>query len=275
MKHPHLAYSQRGSMLLAAILFAMVAFIMLGTMLPSYLTDYRASIRNRLYSTAFNLAEAGAEEAIWAAYDHRWDLTAWAADTDWAVISDAKGNSYFTRRVTFPNASLGDGYTGYAKVAVRVPSGSNELELISQGIVLDSSGNEVVDRIIEVDADELRPFVGFVAKDTLDLGSGTIISATNTDDHATISDALDARDSDGVVGSISTSDGSITLANSNTKTQANMTALQIGTVLTGSNIFSDAVSYNGNILNQETNFSASFPPISHPSASGNNGPAAF
>lgn len=270
---PHCA--RGGSMLIAAIIFAMLAFLMIGTMLPSYVTDYRTSVRNRLYSAAFSLAEAGVEEAIWSAYNNRWDVNSWNGDGSWQLVTDAQGNSYYCQRVQFPGVTFGGGYTGYAKVAVGQPSSGQNLELYSQGVILDGSGNEVLTRVIKVDADELRPFMGFVAKDSIDLGAGTTLGSVNTDDYATIALALSNRTSDSKVGSPSTSNGSIKLGNSNSKATANITPFEIGSVMTGANVFSDAVSYNGNILNQETNFSASFPPISHPSASGNNGPSAF
>lgn len=262
-------------MLIAAIIFAMIAFMMLGTMLPSYLTDYRASVRNRLYSTAFSLAEAGAEEAVWAAYNNRWDVSAWSGDADWSVVTDAKGNSYYCRRVQFPGVDFGGGYTGYAKVAVGKPNLNQNLEFYSQGIILDSNGDEVLSRTIRVDADEFRPFMGLFGRELVDLGSGTTVSATNSDNFPTVADALSVRDNDIMIGSPSTADNSILLGNANMKAVGGMTPFQIDTVMTGSNVFADAVQYSGNILNQETNFSASFPPIAHPSASGNNGPAAF
>ncbi len=262
-------------MLIAAIIFSIVAFIMLGTMLPSYLNDYRTSIRNRLYSSAFALAEAGGEEAIWSAYRNGWEVSDWKNDGDWTAIQGPDGDTYYVRRVEFNGVDLGAGYTGYAKVAVREPVIGQPLEVMAQGIVVDPVGNDYLNQIVQVNTDQLKPFVGFIAKDSLDLGSGTIIGATNSDDYPSIIDALNNRDSDGVVGSLSTDSNSVSLSSSNKKTQANMTAFLIGNVLTGANVFSDAVSYNGTINNQTTNYTASFPSVDHPAASGNNGPGLF
>lgn len=266
---------RRGSMLIAAIIFSIVAFMMLGTMLPSYLNDYRTSIRNRLYSSAFALAEAGGEEAIWSAYRNGWEISDWKNDGDWTSIQGPDGDTYYVRRVEFSGVDLGAGYSGYAKVAVREPVIGQPLEVMAQGIVVDPDGKDYLNQIVQVNTDQLKPFVGFIAKDGLDLGSGTIVGATNSDDYPSIIDALNDRDSDGVVGSLSTDANSVSLSSSNKKTQANMTAFLIGNVLTGANVFSDAVSYNGTINNQTTNYTASFPSIDHPAASGNNGPGLF
>ncbi|GHC06325.1 hypothetical protein [Cerasicoccus arenae] len=275
MKKLNLYQSGSGSMLIAAIIFAMVAFMMLGTVLPSYLTDYRTSVRNRLLSSAFALAEAGGEEAIWSAYQNGWDVDAWKADADWKAITGADGETYYVRRVYFPNVSLGGTYTGYAKVAIKEPVRGESMEVVAQGIIIDEKGNDYINQIVQVDTNMLKPFVGFVSEDTLDLGSGTTVSATNTDNFPTIAEALADRDSNGVVGSLSTSSNSVQLANSNQKTPANVSAFQIGTVITGASVFSDAVSYSGTVLNQTSNYTASFPSIEHPSASGNNGPTSF
>lgn len=276
MRHiNHSARAHRGSMLIAAIMFALVCFLMIGTMLPSYMTDYRTAIRNRLLSSAFALAEAGGEEAIWSAYRNGWDVDAWKNDADWTAITGPNGDTYYVRYVQFANVSLGGEYSGFTKVAVKEPVQFQNLEVIAQGIILDGAGAPVMNQIVQIDTDELKPFVGFIAKDTMDLGSGTIVSATNTDNYGSIIDALNDRDSDGIVGSLSTSNSSILLSNSNQKTQANMAAFQIGTVLTGANVFSDAVSYSGAIQNQTTNYTANFPSVEHPSANGNNGPASF
>lgn len=266
---------RRGSMLIAAIIFSIVAFIMLGTMLPSYLNDYRTSIRNRLYSSAFALAEAGGEEAIWSAYRNGWEVSDWKNDGDWTAMQGPDGHTYYVRRVQFSGVDLGAGYTGYAKVSVREPVIGQPLEVMAQGIVVDPDGNDYLNQIVQVNTDQLKPFVGFIAKDSLNLGSGTIVGATNSDDYPSIIDALNNRDSDGVVGSLSTDSNSVSLSSSNKKTQANMTAFLIGNVLTGANVFSDAVSYNGTINNQTTNYTASFPSVDHPAASGNNGPGLF
>ncbi|WP_309400408.1 hypothetical protein [Cerasicoccus maritimus] len=262
-------------MLLAAIICAMVAFLIIGTMLPSYISDYRTSVRNRLYSSAFAMAEAGGEEAIWSAYRNRWDIDSWKNDGDWSAITGPDGDTYYVRRVAFDGVDLGAGYTGYAKVAVKEPVPGQQLEVMAQGIVMDHEGNDYLNQIIQVDTDQLKPFVGFIAKDSLNLGSGTILGAVNTNDYPTIIDALNNRDSDGVVGSLSTDNNSIVLSSSNQKTQANMIAFVIGNVLTGANVFSDAVSYNGTINNQTSNYTASFPSVDHPSASSNNGPGLF
>ncbi|MEO0795995.1 MAG: hypothetical protein AAFX93_12575 [Verrucomicrobiota bacterium] len=267
--------SKRGSVLIAAILFTMVAFIMVGTMLPAYMGDYRMAVKNRLLSSSFALAEAGGEEAIWSAYQNGWDTAMWDADRDWTKKLGPDGAYYYVRRVQFPGVTLGGEYTGYAKVAVKEPVEGQEMEVIAQGIVVDGSGADILNQIVQIDTDQLKPFIGFVSKDTMDLGSGTILAATNTNDFASVPDALNGRDSDWQGGSLSTSDNSVLLSSSNSKTQAGMTALQIGNVLTGASVFGDAVTYNGNIVSQTTNYTANFPSVEHPSSSGNNGPSLF
>ncbi|MGE9296984.1 MAG: pilus assembly PilX family protein [Puniceicoccales bacterium] len=266
---------QRGSVLIAAIIFAMVAFTLLGSLLPTYMTDYRMSVRNRHVSTAFSLAEAGGEEAIWAIYEYGWDTTAWDSDNDWKKIIGPDGN-YYTRRVTFPNVSLGGPYTGYAKVAVKEPVLGDPMEVVAQGIVVDGAGNEYVDQIVEVDTSMFNPAQGFIAKDVLDLGSGTIAGSTNTDNYNTIAAALALIDNLIVLGSLNFDADAINIDGTNKKIKLGMIPANVFKVLTGGDSASEIRSnYFGTITEVETNFSASFPKIDHPQATGNNGPGAF
>ncbi len=113
----------RGSVLILAVIFATIAAISIGSYIQLASTEMRLSNHQFYANASLNLAEAGAEEALYAINN-----TAWSAE-GWSPSDNA--NRY---RRTFPEVELGSGAVGVIRVDVRNAKFSNPV-VFAQGTI--------------------------------------------------------------------------------------------------------------------------------------------
>lgn len=153
---------QRGSVLIVALLLAAIIALMLGSYLSLNLGSTRLAKRSFQGYAALNLAEAGAEEAVWS-FNR---ATAGQADAWTGWQSSSTGVAAFRK---FTGFDFGQNTTGTVKVHVtstNPPSGSSP-RIIALAAVQPPGANPVT-RMIEVTLRRRSHFAnGLVAKDSI------------------------------------------------------------------------------------------------------------
>ncbi|MBK1858560.1 hypothetical protein [Cerasicoccus arenae] len=173
-------YRKRGSALIAAFLFSMFVFIILGSLMPMVVNDYEASVQNRLYNMAYSAAEAGADEVMWSLNNNRFDDSAWYAD-GWDVGEDFYGDNYWAREIRLPKEGekpADDVYAGEQRAVIRVvvskpnpDADSHQYAVYSKADVKDTRTGNSATRIISFTAELSPPFRGLVVKNELNYNS--------------------------------------------------------------------------------------------------------
>ncbi|MEO0795991.1 MAG: hypothetical protein AAFX93_12555 [Verrucomicrobiota bacterium] len=172
-------WREKGSALIAAFLFSMFVFVVLGSLMPMAVNDYESSVQNRLYNMAFAAAEAGADEVMWGMNNNRFDETAWI-DDGWTEGKDFYGDLYWTKEILLPegDSSSDDIFDGDHQAVIRVvvnkPSqdaSRQEYSVYAKGVVTDTRTNRSAERIISFTAELNVPFRGLIVKNELDYNS--------------------------------------------------------------------------------------------------------
>jgi Tfp pilus assembly protein PilX len=132
MKNIH---SQRGSVLIFALIFAVIICGLCGGYLQTASTEWRLARRSFNYGRAMALAEAGVEMAIW-----RCNSGSTGNSDGWTISAD--GNSLwriYTSVDLASLASMGGGSSG--KIYLRIDNiSSDSPSIISMGKVTDQTG---------------------------------------------------------------------------------------------------------------------------------------
>lgn len=173
-------YRKRGSALIAAFLFSMFVFIILGSLMPMVVNDYESSVQNRLYNMAYGAAEAGADEVMWSLNNNRFDATAWN-DEGWEEGEDFYGDLYWARELRIPEdgqASEDDAYGGDHQAVIRMVvskpdenSTSHQYAVYAKAVVTDSRTGRSSSKVISFTAELSPPFRGLVVKNELKYNS--------------------------------------------------------------------------------------------------------
>ncbi len=169
---------QRGSVLIVALLLAAIIALMLGSYLNLNLGSTRLAKRSFQGYAALNLAEAGAEEAVWS-------FNRATADQSDAWVGWQSADSAAFRQ--FTGFDFGQNTTGSVKVHVSTtnpPAGTNP-RIVALASVHPPGGNPVT-RMIEVTLRRRSHFAnGLVAKDSIVFnGAVTTVDSWNSDpDH--------------------------------------------------------------------------------------------
>ncbi|TVP77370.1 MAG: hypothetical protein EA353_10520 [Puniceicoccaceae bacterium] len=156
--------SESGSALITTIIFAMVMSMGLAALINLLMGDWRLGHRMGAHETAFNLAESGVDEAIWAVLEHEshgdWISAGWTESTD--------GNFYH-REWNLSDFTTSDGESfllskhrdGSFRVVVEKSTGP-VINIVSQGVVSAQSNsreNLEITRFIETQFRRPNPFV--------------------------------------------------------------------------------------------------------------------
>jgi len=189
--------SETGAALIVAVIFAAAIGIMAGSFLTITHNEYRLSSEAFLSYGAFNLAEAGTDEAIWAIIDDTWN--GWTTSGTYA----SKGVNGF---------SLGDGHAGEISIIVENYL-SKTPTLLIEGKAETIAGLDSV-RQLRVTLDVGLPvFVnGLVAKEKLDLGGNANIDSYDPTFGGP--DGTANRGDKANVGSLDVDDGDVEVGNS-------------------------------------------------------------
>lgn len=176
----------------------------LGFILGSYLRfstlELKLSEETMLSNVALNLAEGGAEEAIWSLTRLDW--------TDWTEYSD-----YAVREIN--DLDLGQGKTGRIRIILEnhLSSGITSPTILSEGYVVSDNGLKAL-RQIRIVLENRSPFAnGLTAKESLTINGGTARIDSYDSAYGTW-DSLLNRGDGGTVGTTSLNFGDLDAGNS-------------------------------------------------------------
>lgn len=192
----------RGAVLIVALLISALIAVALGSYLNLNLSSSRLAKRSFNGFAALNLAEAGAEEAVWSFNRAQsGDTTAWTAWTNNGAAAWQK----------FPNFDFGQNNSGWVKVYVDNfnPATNARPKIIAQSSV-GATNDSPVTKMLEVTLRRRSLFAnGLVAKDSIVFsGAVSSVDSWNSDpdkDSATAAVPYSAavRSDKGTVGSAS------------------------------------------------------------------------
>jgi hypothetical protein len=165
----------RGAVLIVALLITALIALALGSYLTLNLSTSRLARQSYQQSSAFHLAEAGAEEAVWSFNQaNARNPSAW---TGWT----AQGATAWRK---FPGFDFGGNTSGVVKVYVNntSPSGSERPSVVAMASI-ESPGTPPAMRMIAVTLSRRSYFAnGIVARDTLRFsGLNTSVDSWNSD----------------------------------------------------------------------------------------------
>ncbi len=199
---------RRGSVLIVALLLAALIALSLGTYLNLNLNSSRLARRSFNGFAALNLAETGAEEAVWSFNRAQaGDAAAWSGWTD-------NGTSAWRK---FTDFQLGGGATGWVKVYVDTfKPGANARPKIYAQSAAGGENDSAAVRLLEVTLRRRSLFAGgLVAKDTI-VFAGAVSSVDSWDSDpdrnpatAPVPYSTGVRRDNGSVGSVSVGTGAV------------------------------------------------------------------
>lgn len=176
--------SEKGSALLITLIMALLIGIIIATILPMVITEYKMTFRQSMINAAFGLAEAGAEEALWA-------LNECSDEEDYLLLGwkpDDSGN-YLTRELTTEDFPWGleDGFEGRIRIVMESPNGVDSVNIWIEGKVSGSAGiyGEPIYRVIEIQAgtssSNSRAHLGLIAREGLNFNGQPTFDSYNSD----------------------------------------------------------------------------------------------
>lgn len=187
--HHRAAATERGSAIVAILLIAAVAAVVASYLLSSAINEQKLATRSYYQSAAANLAEAGIEEAMWAANNSYFDTT-----HGWSDASDGTGAKTHTVLTGLALAQ------GSGEIYTRVDSASTSNPIIYALGVVRLPGQPVVFKQLRVKLDRRSIYANaVVAKGTIVFNGNTVSidaydsshgnwnSSTNRLDKATVS----------------------------------------------------------------------------------------
>ncbi len=252
--------SQRGSVLIAFLIFSAILALVIGTLLPSMVTDFKMNSRSYLQIAGLAIAESGAEEGFWA-LNHLGDVSEWTND-GW---TEAKSGRLMIKEFTIQSGS-GDPFTlsndRKARIRVVVEPGANSSRIYSEGVILDADDNVLARDVVELVSQISSPFMGLIAKDSINFnGQPQFDSYDSSVFPYSYSSGINSG-SNVTVGSINDASGSVDIGNADV----------YGNVVSGDDdpLVSGAVSVNnGNISGDVIGgFNMVFPDVPVPDTTG-------
>jgi hypothetical protein len=174
MKH-HSIHSQRGTVLMVALVLGLALVLTVGSYISLTLGALQSADRSFHYNTAFNLAESGIEEALWALNHEDWSKRSWVESGTDRVLTGSFGSSELTG-----SSSV----RGYFNVFVSQATGGTPV-IFAEGVVQPARGAEI-HKQIRVSARNANIFMPpFTAITRLDLNGGEIDSYRMADGNYT------------------------------------------------------------------------------------------
>ena len=202
---------ENGSILIATLIFAMIVSLVLATLLPMLLTDYRLNVRNRLLITALTVAESGVEEGFWA-LNHLEDLSEWTAD-GW---TEADSGRLQLKEITISAGgsepfTLDDG--NVARIRIAIEPAFNSSRIYAEGTVLTASGTVLMTQIVELTSQLSSPFQGLIAKNQVTFNGQPQFDSYDSSVPPYSYSALQNGGDNVTIGTINVNTGSVSLGN--------------------------------------------------------------
>lgn len=173
VRSPH---SRRGSVLMVALVLGITLALLVGSYVSLSLGALRSATRSYHYNTAFNLAESGLEEALWALNNKDWSRRTW---------TETGADRVLTGSLSASELSAAGAVRGFYNVHVAQAAGAAPV-ITAEGVVQPSSGG-LIRKQLRVLARTSNLFMPpFTAITKLDLNGGEIDSYRMADgDYAT------------------------------------------------------------------------------------------
>jgi hypothetical protein len=187
--HPHsqrfAPRQPRGAILIVVMLIMAIIAVVLGSYLSLNLTTSRLANRSYCANTAFGLAEAGAEEALWS-----FNQTAAGSSSAWTSWQ-RNGTAAWNK---FTDFDLSPNTTGWVKVYVdnNQPAGGARPKIVALGSVSPANGVSAT-KMLEVTLQHRSLFAGgLVARESVTFrGANASVDSWNSDpDHDSATPAL-------------------------------------------------------------------------------------
>lgn len=253
---------EAGSTLIATMIFALVLTTLLGTALTLSVHSYQLTTRNAMLTRALFLAEAGADEALWAV--NRLQSGAdWFAE-GWVITSDGQ---YLRKVIPMHNEPLKMDEVGgraFVRILVEVGGpGTGTVAVHSEGVILMDDGSESISQVVSMRASIQSPFIGLIAKDTLSFSGQPRFDSYNSNIFPH-SYTFGVNSGEQVtVGSISSASGSVGL--SNAKVFGNVVSGASDPLGSGAVTAGPGAQVTGSYIGD---FDQDFPPVTVPDTTG-------
>lgn len=189
--------------MIAILIMTTTMFVILGSFLPSLVTELRVNNLDNHVKSAHMLAEGGLEDAMWM-------LNTQTADSQWlrGGWTSANSGATWTKSIDFSKETyqLAGNFQGKVQIVVDNPNAfkqGTQLSIASKGIVSDASGKQIAQKIVSLDVQLRSPFQGIIAKNQLIMKGNPVL---NSFDSSLISfplNPLNDLDSNIVIGSTS------------------------------------------------------------------------
>ncbi|MCF7687120.1 MAG: hypothetical protein K9M98_14775 [Cephaloticoccus sp.] len=169
--------SQRGAILIVAMLLSAVIAISLGTYVNLSINSLRLADRTFYSNAAMNLVEMGVEEAMWAYQDDLVTGTGWTNPIAW---NTATGN---TAKYNFGPYNYGGNVTGSVRVYATDRTGLGSTPLIIARSTINLTAGAPIEKWIEITLSKRSKFaLGLVAKDSIRFsGTNASVDSWNSD----------------------------------------------------------------------------------------------
>ncbi|MFT3830833.1 MAG: hypothetical protein QM691_14110 [Opitutaceae bacterium] len=171
----HSLRSQRGSVLMVTLVLGLALVLTVGSYVTLTMTALQSADRSFHYNTAFNLAESGIEEALWALNHNDWTKRSW---------TESGSDRVFTGSYNSSELTSAHSVRGYFNVFVSQASGGTPV-ITAEAVVKPMLGSEIRKQI-RVNAANANIFMPpFTAITKLDLNGGEIDSYRMADGNYT------------------------------------------------------------------------------------------
>lgn len=166
--------SERGAVLIVAMLLAAIIAISLGTYMKLSINSLRLADRTFYANAAMNLVEMGIEEAMWSYNEDR------TSGSGWTAWNTSTGN---TARNTFGTYNYSGNVTGVVKVYVTDRTGLGASPLIIAKSTITLPKGAPIEKWIEITLTKRSKFaLGLVAKDSITFsGNNASVDSWNSD----------------------------------------------------------------------------------------------
>ncbi|MFA5262552.1 MAG: hypothetical protein WC378_01915 [Opitutaceae bacterium] len=255
----HRLSSQRGSVLLLALVFAIIIALFLGGYLKLTVSSMDTAQRSFFYQSLLSTADGGIEQALWSV--NTGGTSAWDG---WSTVSPNG------RRTTF-DMDLGQNSTAHVNVWVEEanPTSGTTPTIVAKATVTPPGGGPPMERWVKVTARRQGAFTrGLVGRESVTFnGNGVTVDSYNSDlgaYNAALTGGGTNKYDHGSVGVLNASNGAMSVGNGQVWGVAAIAASD-ATAISGNHAIVGPYGSTDIVASAvQTNFTATFPDISAP-----------
>jgi len=205
--------AREGSALLSTVIISILIGFIIASTLPMVLNNYKANMRESMTTAAFNLAEAGAEQALWSI--KQVSTAQDMIDNGWNL--DDSGD-YLSLEINVDDLTwqLDSGMSGRIRIVTENPEGASSVQVWVEGYVAGNSKmGDPISRILSIQAGTSSPHIGLIAIDQLRFNGQPSFDSYDSDVFPFLYFSGVNSGQNVTVGSVSTAAGSVSLGNAN------------------------------------------------------------